>query len=444
MRKIGHSLTFIILFFSFGGFVGGYLLSVIAGAAPFIIKDFSLSIEQISTIMGLILLGGIIAKLMLLLNDYFGRKKFIYVTNILLIAGILTFTFADSYTTLFWGRFIQGTGAIMSTVVFPIYLSEIAPTNKRGMMITTFQLSWTGGMLVANLVNLQYASTGNWQLMFNIILFIPVLLLVFTPFIVKSPRWLALKGRFEEAREIIKKINAKSSPEILDQELKSIVIVDTVDWSKQFKLIPKYFKPILFCTAIYVLTQLCGVNAIMQTSTIVLKDCGIQSNFMAIFGTILIAAMNFIMTIGTILLVDKLGRKKILKIGLCGFTISMIILAIVVGTMPAVALTGWLALICMLVAIGFLAFGPTGVVYVLLVEVLPTSVRTIGLIIGGFIALGIGTIFISKFLVIGESIGYPFLFGMMALFALIYLIFSITMLPETGGKSLEEIESEIK
>jgi MFS transporter, SP family, galactose:H+ symporter len=444
MNKLGYSQVFIVTFFSFGGFIGGYLLCVINGAAPFLVNDFNLDTYKISTIMGLILFGGLIAKVILLFQDYFGRKKLIYVNLLLFIAGIIVFTSAHSYTMLYWGRLLQGAAAIMSTVVFTVYLSEIAPSNRRGIMIVFFQLSWTAGMFIANIVNMSFVESGNWQMMFNVVIFIPIIMLIFTPFLPRSPRWLVLKGRFVEAKVIIENINSKMDSYSLDVEIRGIMTGSEVRWLDSFKLIFKYKKAILLAIVILALTQLCGVNAIMQTSTIVLKDCGIKSTFMAIFGTVLISGFNFVMTIGTMLLVDKLGRKKILKIGLYGFTISMFALAVILGVMPKTEVTGWLALIFMLIGIGFLAFGPCGVVYVLIAEVLPTSIRTVGIIIGGIVSIIVGTIFVSKFLIIGHAFGFSVLFGMMGVFALIYLLFSIFTLPETGGKSLEEIESEIK
>ena len=444
MKKIGNSIGFIVAYFTLGGIVGGYLLSAIAGAAPFLIKDFSLTNEQFSTIAGLILLGGVIAKTVLLINDYFGRKTMIYLNLLLFIIGILLFTCASSYTGLYIGRLIQGAAAIMSTVVFNVYLSEIAPSSKRGMMILIFQLAWTGGMFLANIVNISLEQSGNWQLMFNSILIIPVILLLTTHLLPTSPRWLVLKGRYPEAKESLKAINMNMPEEELKTELDMLTAGGgQVYWSHSFKLLYKYRKSIFLVISVYILTQLSGINAIMQTSVILLKNCGIQSDFMAIFGTILLSAVNFVMTIGTIIFVDRIGRRKILKIGITGFAISMIALAIVVGVLPPVQLTGWLALTCILVGVGFLAFGPTGVVYVVLVEVLPTSIRTLGFIIGGFVGLIVGWIFVSKFLVIGNALGYSFLFGMLAFFAVVYLLFCIYILPETGGKSLEQIEAEM-
>lgn len=441
--NISRYLFCVVIFFALGGLVGGYLLTVIAGATPFLIKEFSLNTEQISTLIGLILFGGVFAKAVLIFNDFFGRKTMLYANLILFIIGIIIFTLSNSYTGLFIGRFIQGSGAIMSTVVFPVYLSEIAPSKKRGTFITVFQLSWTAGMLIAAIINLCFTGSGNWRIMFNLIIFIPIILIFFVHKLPISPRWLVLKGRLEEAKEVIVSLNSNMNAVEIQHEILSVSTGSSVQWKESFGLIIKYRKPILYAIAIFVLTQLCGVNAIMQTTVIILKNCGIQSNFMAVFGTILVASMNFIMTIGTILLVDKLGRKRILKIGINSFIICMIILAILVGTFNHSQLIGWLSLICIMLGVGFVAFGPAGVVYVLLAEVLPTPVRSIGFIIGGFASIITGTIFASKFLIIGNAFGYSFLFSMLAVFAFIYLIFSKLALPETSGKSLEEIEKEM-
>jgi sugar porter (SP) family MFS transporter len=441
--SIKNSPVFIVIFFTFGGLLGGYLLSVIAGATPFLIHDFSLTTGQLSTIMGLILFGGIFAKLVLLFNDCFGRKAMVYFNLFLFIIGIVIFTFAQDYRSLFIGRFIQGSAAIMSTVVFPVYLSEISSINKRGRMITVFQLAWTTGMLLAGIVNIFFAQYGSWKAMFNVALIIPIILLFFVRYLPVSPRWLVMKGRTEAAKDVIINLNKGLSHDAITTEINAVANGEQVKWLQSFPLILKYKKAIFYAITIFVLTQLCGINAIMQTSVIILKNCGIHSDFMAIFGTILISATNFIMTVCTIILVDKLGRKKILMIGIAGFVISMIILSGITGLFPHTQTIGWLSLICIIIAVGFVAFGPCGVVYVLLAEVLPTPVRTLGFIIGGFFSIIVGTIFASKFILIGASFGYSLLFGMIAFFAAIYFVFCKTALPETSGKSLEEIESEM-
>jgi len=444
MKKLSTSTTFIVAYFALGGAICGYVLSIISGAASFIKNDFNLSTAELSEIMGVFLLGGIVANILFLFSDKFGRKLLVFVTLILYIIGILLFTTAHSSTMLYVGRLVQGISILLGSMAFTVYLTEVAPTKHRGKMVTVFQLSWTAGMFIANFVNMGFEQSGNWQLMFNVVLFVPVLLIIFTGFLPQTPRWLVLRGRKDEAKELLRNLNKKLSSEDLEHEFN--MILQAKDKTKDMNIFKeltqkKFFKPILLVIAILVLTQLTGINAILQASATMLKDTGLTSDFMSIFGAILISGVNFVLTIGTIMYVDKIGRIKLLKIGTGGYCITMLILSAVFFLLPVGPLKGYCMLIGLMVGVGFLAFGPTGVIYVIVAEILPNSVRSTGLVIGGFASMIIGFFFISKFLVIATKGGYGILFLVLAICAIIYFFFSIKLLPETKGKTLEEIEA---
>ena len=439
-------IWFIVAFFSLGGFICGYILSVIAGAAPLIQHDFALSTYQLSTLMGLILLGGIIAKVVFLFADYIGRKNLIFITLILYISGILIFTSGHSYAALYIGRLMQGGAIILGSVAFTVYLSEISPPDIRGRMVTVFQLAWTGGMFSANLIDFVLVESGSWQFVFNIILVFPVIMFFSAFFLPESPRLLALKGKKDKARTILRMLLTKATDEEIEKELEELSDVKKSEgFSETLSLIfsRKYGKSIFMAICVFVLTQLTGINAIVQTSVIMLKDCGMKSEIMSMAGGSLVTGINFLATILTIILVDKIGRKKLLKLGTGGFFITALILALILYLLPVSNFKGWVMLFGLFVCVAFIAVGPCGVVYVVLTEVLPTRVRSIGIVIGGFIAVVVGYFFVSKFLIVADLYGYSSLFLLIAFFGAVYFVFATFILPETKGKTLEEIEAEL-
>ena len=432
-------MPFIITFFALGGMISGYILTVISGALPFFRGDFHLTTPQVSNLLGLILLGGLLAKVCLLFSDKFGRKQLIILTIILYFIGVVVFTHATSYSMLEIGRLLQGASMIMSSVAYTVYLTEIAPSHMRGKIVTVFQLSWTAGMLLANVVNFAYAPSGDWKAMFNIILVVPVILFFMAFILPPSPRWLALKGRDEEAKEVMRGLNSKLSPAMLQNELNSLTKKE-VKVSKRVIFRKKYIWGIFLASALLILNQMTGINAIVQTSTLMLKQAGMSSTLVTILGSIGITGVNCVMTIFTIIYVDKLGRKRLLKIGTFGYLITMVIMGGILMALPNGALKGWLMLAGLMIGVGFIAFGPCGVIYVIVAEVLPNKVRSYGIIIGGFCSIIVGTFFISKFLVFAQSAGYGVLFMSLAFFALIYFLFSTFLVPDTSNKTLEEIE----
>ncbi|HJO92307.1 MAG TPA: sugar porter family MFS transporter [Victivallales bacterium] len=445
LDRFRHSIVFIIVFFTIGGSIFGYELSIIASAAPFIRSSFHLTTVQLSTLMGLILLGGIMSKAIIMFADFLGRRNLIIFTFFIYIIGFLIFTHSHSYAMLSVGRLIQGASMTLNAVIFNVYLAEISPKKIRGRVILAQQLSFTAGILLAGIVSLGYVKSGNWEGMFNCILFLPIILFFFSFLLPQSPRCLALKGKLEEAKTILRKINKKLTKEQLELECEELVFDHKKDSSVKEKLKlylnKKYIKPILIVLALYVLDQLTGVKAIFQTSVVILNQTGISSTFVGVLGSIFITGMNFVMTIVTLIYIDKLGRKKILKIGIAGFAISTLIMGLILFLLPTGNVKGWVMLIGLVVAIGFYAFGPSAVIGVLASEIIPNRARSIGLVICGLIANIVGMIFVSQFLIIAKDAGYGILFTAIAISAIIFFIFALKVVPETRGKSLEEIES---
>jgi len=443
LEKFRYSIWFIVGFFILGGMIFGYELSILAGADPFIQKAFNMSTSELSTLMGVILLGGIMSKVILVFSDFIGRRTLISITLLTYILGMYLFSDAQSYYMLYVGRLFQGAAMTLMAITFNIYLAEVAPVKIRGRMIILLQLAYTGGMLLASVVSLPYSRTGDWRGMFSCILFVPIILFFFSFLLPQSPRLLFLKGKLEKAKDVIRKINSKLTPQQLELEIADL----TASFDKHSKkslwkqyLDPKFIKPILIVLALYTLDMLTGIKAILQASVVIIDQTGISSVYVGIIGSIMITAINFIMTFGTIYFIDRMGRRKLLKIGIGGFVISTISMGIILLLLPDGNLKGWLTIIGLVVAVGFYAFGPAGVIGVVATEIIPNRARNLGLVFCGLISNIIGMIFVSKFLVIAQDTGYGGLFLSIGICAIIYFVFCMIVVPETCGKSLEEIE----
>lgn len=438
-------LYFLVIFSSFGGLIGGYMLSVIAGAAPFIKHDFMLSSQQLSLLLGILLFGGIVSKIILLFGNSLGRKNLLIFILIVYVLGVLVFTLGHSFASLSFGRFLQGISILLSTIVFTMYVAEMSPPSIRGSMVTVFQLSWTAGILLANVINFMFVKNGNWHLMFNTVLIIPVGMLLVSFFLPESPRLLVLRGRVDEAKEVVKKIFKNLPPERLEYELSELMKNNDSKFTglREIFFKWKYLKPFLLVTFILVFNQLMGINAILQASVIMLQDSGLKSQQLSVFGSVLISGINFVMTIFTVVLIDRIGRKTLFKLGTGVFFFTVLILSILMIILVPGKLKGTVMLFGLFIATGFFAIGPGGAVYAVLSEVIPTKIRSIGISIGGIFAYLVGAVFVSKFLIIGEKFGFGLLFLFIAIFSLIYFIFCVKLLPETNGKTLETIESDL-
>lgn len=433
-------LLSIIIFSVLNGFLCGYLLGVIAGIFPIIQKSFELSDAQISFIAGAILAGCFVSSIYTgPLNDFIGRKKTIIYTMLFYIVGIIIMIFGADYKVFYAGRLFQGIGFGMAVIVVPIYLSEVSPASHRGIVITAFQLSLTAGILISSIINLGLVSYFNWHLLFVVLTALPVILIIYTFFLPQSPRWYVKVGKLDKAKNVLYKIYDRTEAEL---ELEAMKLSQGGTTNQKISIIfkRKYIIPILIVTAAVSLNQLTGINAFIQCSTNILKSAGISSDVIGLLGGISITGVNFVGTIMTLLLIEKIGRRRILKIGTFMVLISLIVIGLINYFAPAGAFKGYVTLIGIVLVVGFYAFGPGGVVVVLCTELLPFKVRGIGFSISFTIGALVGFFFVSEFLTLGEKIGYSGLFLLMACFVFFYFLISYAI-PETKGKSLEDLEN---
>lgn len=421
------------------GVLCGYILGVIAMVFPVLQNNHYIDKSQISMIAGALLFGCFVASIYTgSLADYLGRKKVIIMTAIVFCIGIIAFIYSKNYIHIYVSRFIQGIAYGMCEIVIPLYLVEVSATKWRGQIITAFKLANTGGALISSLLWIIIPAKF-FQIPFLVALLLTVAIMFLITILPESTRWLISKNREEDARDILSIINQNV------EEIVQSIHGNTIDTHKSNKFSELISRnnllPFLVVLSAVSLNQLSGINIFIQNSIQILADSGIQSNFIGLIGTVSINAINFLAMFATLLLVEKIGRRKILLTGTSGLFIVLVALALVHLFMPVTILTGYITLIGIVLVVGFFAFGPGGLILVIATELLPNNIRGLAISIAFTIGALVGTFFVSWFGRLSNQIGYSNIFFIMAFFVLCYFGIGI-LIPETRGKSLENISWE--
>ena len=377
------------------------------------------------------------------LADVYGRTKMIIASGLIFIISVGILYFAHDFYTLFAGRLIQGISVGFITITVPLYLTETAPDKVRGMAVVAFQLLLTAGILLANVVTLGFEATGDWRGMFLTALVPGVIVFIGGFLLVKSPRWLLLKGRDEEALASLKRIRSEVEAQAEFKAMKESLTQNTVKVSFLKSLGQKrYSKPLLIVFAIAILAQLTGINSFLQFTATILKDAGFTSNLMAIFGSVAITALNMAATVIALLIADRFERKHLVAFGTAGVAITLVVCGLVLNLMPASPEKGWIMFAGLISFIFFFAVGPGAVIWVILSELLPTAVRSKGLAVALFLnslaSAGLAAIFLPT----ASVIGVGGMFIICGLCTFVYFLVAMFYIPKTRNQSLEEIEAK--
>lgn len=377
-------------FAALGGLLFGYDTGVISGALLYINKTFSLSSSSLGFLASSVSIGAVIGALV---NGFFvdkiGRRNTFILIALIFIIGSIGCFLAQSVVQLILSRMLVGCSIGIVSFVGPLYLGEISPKEKRGQIVSFHQLAITFGILLAYLVNYFCANFDlGWRVMLLIGAFPAVVLLIAMLFQNDTPRWLALKGYDDKAREVLSKFD--KDPDI-DKELEEIKA--TLNKKEDAKFSKKLTMPLIIGIGIMFAQIATGINAIIYYAPTLFKMVGFSSNENALFATIFIGLINFLMTFVAIALVDKVGRKPLLYIGLSGMLISLLILSGVF--VVDVSFVKYLALIfCALYIVCFsFSIGPIGLL--LISEVFPLNFR------GRAMSIAIVSNFIFNFMVTG-------------------------------------------
>lgn len=440
-----------------GGFLFGYDTAVISGTVSQVTSQFSLSTLESGWYVGCALIGSILGVSFAgAMSDNFGRKKTMLLSAVLFTVSAVGCAVSPDFNTLVIYRIIGGVGIGMVSIVCPLYISEISPASHRGRMVSLYQLAITVGFMGAYFMNyylLNRAADFNsssdllnkvfanesWRGMLGAETIPALMFFIVIFFIPESPRWLLTKGRDEVAKNIFSKIYL-SSEAVASQvnETKQVLASEEKsDWRMIFT--PGIFRAVLIGSAIAILGQFMGVNAVLYYGPSIFESSGLSSGD-SLFYQSLIGLVNMGTTVLALFIIDKVGRKKLVYIGVSGMIISLIAIGIYFSMGSTLGLSSIFLLVCFLAYIFFTAGSISAVIFVFLSEMYPTRVRGTAMSIAGF-SLWVGTYLIGQLTPwLLENITPAGTFFLFAFMCVPYMLIVWKLMPETTGKSLEEIE----
>lgn len=435
MRRYLYFVTFVA---ALGGLMFGFETAVINGAIYYVAEHFQLTEAMKGFVVSTALAGCVLGALLIgKPGDKYGRRYMLKIMAALFFMSMLGAGLAPNIWVFIVARFVGGVAVGGASVLTPMYISEVAPPKLRGRLVATSQLAIVTGILVAFFSDFLIDSIepGSWRWMFLAGVFPSALFFVLLFFITRSPRWLVKIGREKEALDVIRKVNSDENPETLLSEIKESLREEAATHGISiFK--KSYFRLVLIGIAVGMFNQLAGINVIMYYSTDIFRDAGFSGES-ALMQSVLIGFTNLIFTIVAMFVIDRFGRKFLLYIGAAGMSVFLGLFswAFISGHK-----SGYILLVLLIGYIAFFAFSQGAVIWVILSEMFPNSVRARGTAIGSFSHWFFNFVIALLFPVAASAIGVGYVFAFFFVATLGSILFYRYALIETKGKSLEEIE----
>lgn len=445
-------VIFMAVVAAIGGILFGYDTAVISGTTAIVKSQFGLTDMMEGWYVGCALIGSIAGVLVAgSLSDYLGRKLTMLISAALFSISAIGCAVCGSFDSLVAYRIIGGVGIGIVSIVSPIYISEVSPAKIRGTLVSLYQLAVTVGFLLAYLANWVIDSNADlsvagslWTNIWNSEMWrgmlgsetLPALLFFFIIFFIpESPKWLIVKGKMDKASGVLAKIYAEQSD--IDNEItttKESMAGDKGSWADLLK--PGIIVAVIAGSAIAILGQFMGVNAVLYYGPKIFQEAGFDN---PMFSTVLVGVVNCVTTVLAVFIIDRVGRKQLIYWGVSGMIICLVAIGIYFAWGSTLGLSNGFMLTFFLAYVFCCAISISAIVFVLLSEMYPNSVRGRAMSIAGF-ALWIVTYLIGQLtpVLLGWSqAGTFFIFAAMCV---PYMLIMWKVIPETTGKTLEEIE----
>lgn len=450
-------IIFISAVSALGGIMFGYDTGVVSGTISQIASQFDLDTMQQGWYVSCALLGAIIGVAGAgVLSDYFGRKRTLFISAILFTVLGLGCAIANSFYELVCYRIIGGVGIGIVSIVSPLYISELSISKYRGRLVSLYQLAITVGFLSSYIVNYLLIHFGQsfifvaplphkifnteiWRGMLGMEAVPAILFLWVLFYIPESPRWLILRHKESHALTILNRIYGIKNE--AERELNIIKSVTTTKEESEWRYLfqPRIFKVVLIGLSLAMLGQFMGINAVMYYGPTIFQENGLSDGD-SLFYQVLVGLVNVLTTVLALVIIDKVGRKKLVYYGVSSIFLSLLAIAFYFEYGKTFAISSVILLVFFLFYAFSCAISICAVIWVLLSELYPLKVRGIAMSIAGF-SLWVGSFLIGQLTPwMLQTLSPAGTFILFSLMCIPYMLIVWKLVPETAGKSLEEIE----
>jgi len=425
-----------------GGGLFGYDTGIISGAILYIKKEFPIDDATEGLVVSAVTAGALVAAMLAgVLADQGGRRVTNIAAGVVFAIASLLCAVANSVPTLVAGRFLVGCGIGLTSVGGPMYIAEASPARVRGSFVSLFQLAVTVGILMAYIAAALLAEAAAWRWMLGLAAVPGLLLAIGMAFMPESPRWLVKRGRRADARAVLAQIDPHGNPDVALTELeRDLATEGQGTWGELFE---RTLRPALVVgIGLAVFQQVTGINAVIYYAPQIFQAAGFTSDLTSLAATTGIGVINVLATFIAIGLVDRAGRRPLLIAGVLGMVVTLAVLGLAFHSETAGAPSGNLSLItvvCLAAYIVFFAFSLGPIVWLMISEIYPLRNRAQAVAVSTAANWGANFVVSLTFPILTTRLGSAATFFTYAAFGVLTLLFVIARVPETKGKTLEEI-----
>jgi len=423
-----------------GGLLFGYDTGVISSAILFVKGDFALGSTAEEVVVSAVLIGAVLgAAFGGRLSDRLGRRPVVIAAAAVFTLGAIGTALSPAVGWLIVGRIVVGIAIGVASFSAPLYISEVSPPAIRGRLVSLNQLAITLGIVVSYLVGFALSAGRGWRWMFALAAIPSLLLGAGMLAMPDSPRWLEGRGRTGEAAKVLRRIRGVHDIDGELAEIKASLGQQGGGWRELFGPLVK--PALIVGVVLAVFQQMTGINTIVYYAPTIFQAAGFRSSSAAILATVGVGVVNVGFTVLALLLLDRVGRKPLLVIGLSGMIVSLGILGLAFALPGLLTNNGWFAVVCLMLYIASFAIGLGPVFWLLISEIYPFRIRGLAMGVATVVNWGANFLIALTFLSLSSALTQSGAFWLYGIITIGALVFTVRMVPETKGRTLEQIEA---